>query len=96
MKPGDLVQSNIFSANGSGGYGLVMGSCDTEAQHFGKRVLPHLKTCSLPHAYGRVPNEIPATPLGTGMYGGLVIPLLLVKWQRTTLTAQLLIFTKTT
>ena len=30
MKPGDLVQSNIFSANGSGGYGLVMGSCDTD------------------------------------------------------------------
>jgi hypothetical protein len=30
MKPGDLVQSNIFSANGSGGYGLVMGACDTD------------------------------------------------------------------
>ena len=28
MRPGDLVQSNIFSANGSGGYGLVMGSSD--------------------------------------------------------------------
>ena len=37
-----------------------------EAQHFGKRVLPHLKTCSLPHAYGRVPATTPATPLGTG------------------------------
>tara|TARA_R110002012_G_scaffold137903_1_gene293011 strand:- start:251 stop:796 length:546 start_codon:yes stop_codon:yes gene_type:complete len=37
-----------------------------EAEHFGTKVLPHLKTCSLPHAYGRVPNEIPATPLGTG------------------------------
>ena len=37
-----------------------------EAEYFGSKVLPHLKTCSLPHAYGRVPNEIPATPLGTG------------------------------
>lgn len=37
-----------------------------EAQHFGKRVMPHLKTCSLPHVYGRVPSETPATPLGTG------------------------------
>ncbi|MCY1706179.1 LLM class flavin-dependent oxidoreductase [Pannonibacter sp. SL95] len=37
-----------------------------EADHFGTKVLPHLKTCSLPHAYGRVPNETPATPLGAG------------------------------
>ena len=28
MKPGDLVQSNLFHPSGSGGYGLVMGSCD--------------------------------------------------------------------
>lgn len=37
-----------------------------EADHFGTKVLPHLKTCSLPHAYGRVPSETPATPLGAG------------------------------
>ncbi len=37
-----------------------------EAEHFGARVMPQLKTCSLPHAYGRVPDETPATPLGTG------------------------------
>ncbi|MDX8351405.1 LLM class flavin-dependent oxidoreductase [Cognatiyoonia sp. IB215182] len=37
-----------------------------EAKHFGGRVMPQLKTCSLPHEYGRVPNETPATPLGTG------------------------------
>ncbi len=37
-----------------------------EAEHFGTKVLPQLKTCSLPHAYGRVPKEAPATPLGTG------------------------------
>ncbi|MDX8349471.1 LLM class flavin-dependent oxidoreductase [Cognatiyoonia sp. IB215446] len=37
-----------------------------EAKHFGQRVMPQLKTCSLPHEYGRVPNETPATPLGTG------------------------------
>ncbi len=37
-----------------------------EARHFGRRVMPHLNTCSLPHAYGRVPADTPATPLGTG------------------------------
>ncbi|MDA1153789.1 MAG: LLM class flavin-dependent oxidoreductase [Proteobacteria bacterium] len=37
-----------------------------EAEHFGARVMPHLKTCSLPHAYGRVPTATPATPLGIG------------------------------
>ncbi|MCL1629364.1 LLM class flavin-dependent oxidoreductase [Roseibaca sp. V10] len=37
-----------------------------ECQHFGRLVMPHLNTCSLPHEYGRVPNEIPATPLGVG------------------------------
>lgn len=37
-----------------------------EAEHFGSRVLPQLNTCSLPHAYGRVPASTPATPLGVG------------------------------
>ena len=37
-----------------------------EAKHFGSRVLPQLKTCALPHVYGRVPSGPPATPLGTG------------------------------
>ena len=37
-----------------------------EADHFGTKVLPHLKTCSLPQAYGRVPAESPPTPLGMG------------------------------
>ena len=37
-----------------------------EARHFGRLVMPELKTCSLPHAYGRVPSEIPKTPLGAG------------------------------
>ncbi len=37
-----------------------------EAKHFGKLVMPELKTCSLPHAYGRVPADTPATPLGNG------------------------------
>ncbi|MGV8987729.1 MAG: LLM class flavin-dependent oxidoreductase [Cypionkella sp.] len=37
-----------------------------EADHFGTKVLPHLKTCSLPQAYGRMPAQTPATPLGTG------------------------------
>jgi alkanesulfonate monooxygenase len=38
-----------------------------EARHFGARVTPHLRTCSLPQAYGRVPAETPATPLGNGV-----------------------------
>jgi len=37
-----------------------------ECQHFGRLVMPELKTCSLPEAYGRVPAQIPATPLGVG------------------------------
>ncbi len=37
-----------------------------EAGHFGRRVLPELETCSLPHVYGRVPDETPPTPLGVG------------------------------
>ena len=38
-----------------------------EAKHFGARVMPNLKTCSLPEAYGRVPAMTPATPLGNGV-----------------------------
>jgi len=37
-----------------------------ECRHFGEKVLPQLKTVSLPQAYGRVPNETPMTPLGAG------------------------------
>jgi alkanesulfonate monooxygenase len=37
-----------------------------ECDYVGKLVLPHMRTCSLPHEYGRVPDEIPATPLGNG------------------------------
>jgi alkanesulfonate monooxygenase len=37
-----------------------------ECKHFGKLVLPHLNTCSLPHAYGRVPQSAPLTPLAAG------------------------------
>jgi alkanesulfonate monooxygenase len=37
-----------------------------EAEHFGRLVMPHLKTCSLPHAYGRVPATAPDTPLANG------------------------------
>ena len=37
-----------------------------ECEIFGTKVLPHLKTVSLPHEYGRIPNETPATPLGVG------------------------------
>ncbi len=38
-----------------------------EANHFGSRVLPQMKTCSLPEVYGRVPISTPATPLGIGV-----------------------------
>jgi alkanesulfonate monooxygenase len=37
-----------------------------ECRHFGRLVMPELKTCSLPVEYGRVPAETPATPLGRG------------------------------
>jgi alkanesulfonate monooxygenase len=37
-----------------------------EAEQFGTKVLPHVKTCSLPHVRGRVPDQVPATPLGVG------------------------------
>lgn len=38
-----------------------------ECEIFGTKVLPHLKTCSMPEVYGRVPPQTPATPLGTGV-----------------------------
>lgn len=38
-----------------------------ECRHFGEKVMPHLKTCSLPEAYGRVPASAPATPLAAGI-----------------------------
>ncbi|MFK8076960.1 MAG: LLM class flavin-dependent oxidoreductase [Granulosicoccus sp.] len=37
-----------------------------ECKSFGERVLPNLKTCSLPEVYGRVPSEPPAVPLADG------------------------------
>ena len=37
-----------------------------ECEIFGNKVLPQLKTCSLPEEYGRVPASTPATPLGIG------------------------------
>lgn len=37
-----------------------------ECEHFGRLVMPELKTCSLPEVYGRVPSSAPATPLGVG------------------------------
>jgi len=37
-----------------------------ECDYIGRLVLPELKTCSLPHEYGRVPEAVPATPLGVG------------------------------
>lgn len=37
-----------------------------ECRSFGKRVLPQMKTCSLPEVYGRMPTSTPPTPLGAG------------------------------
>jgi alkanesulfonate monooxygenase len=37
-----------------------------EARSFGARVLPQLRTCSLPEVYGRVPSGPPDTPLAAG------------------------------
>ncbi len=38
-----------------------------ECEIFGTKVLPHLKTCSMPEVYGRIPSQTPATPLGAGI-----------------------------
>ncbi|WP_372800262.1 LLM class flavin-dependent oxidoreductase [Paracoccus seriniphilus] len=37
-----------------------------EAEHFGSRVLPQMKTCQLNRVWGRVPDSMPQTPLGAG------------------------------
>ena len=37
-----------------------------ECRNAGARILPNMKTVSLPQAYGRVPQTTPATPLGVG------------------------------
>lgn len=37
-----------------------------ECEIFGEKVLPHLKTISLPHEQGRIPKTTPLTPLGSG------------------------------
>ncbi|SEN45642.1 LLM class flavin-dependent oxidoreductase [Palleronia pelagia] len=37
-----------------------------ECKSAGQRLLPNLETCSLPEAYGRVPQGMPQTPLGAG------------------------------
>ena len=37
-----------------------------ECKHFGEKVMPSLKTCSLPNEYNRVPKSTPKTPLGVG------------------------------
>jgi alkanesulfonate monooxygenase len=37
-----------------------------ECDYFSRLVMPDLKTCSLPHEYGRVPAATPNTPLGLG------------------------------
>lgn len=37
-----------------------------EAEHFGTRVLPQMKTCQLNQVWNRVPASTPATPLGVG------------------------------
>lgn len=37
-----------------------------EANHFGSRVLPQMKTCQLNRVWGRVPDQAPMTPLAAG------------------------------
>lgn len=38
-----------------------------ECESFGRLVLPHLETCSLPKVHGRVPVAPPSTPLAAGV-----------------------------
>lgn len=54
MKMG--IRSFIFS-----GYPHI-----DECRHFGAHILSQMKTSSLPHIYGRVPQSLPDTPLGAG------------------------------
>ena len=37
-----------------------------ESDYFGEKIIPQLKTCSLPKEYNRIPSELPDTPLGVG------------------------------
>ena len=37
-----------------------------ESDYFGEKIIPHLKTCSLPEEYNRIPSGLPDTPLGDG------------------------------
>lgn len=38
-----------------------------ECRSVGTRILPHINTCTLPQAYGRVPTTAPNTPLAKGV-----------------------------
>ena len=37
-----------------------------ESDYFGEKIIPQLKTCSLPKEYNRIPPGLPDTPLGVG------------------------------
>ncbi len=37
-----------------------------ESDYFGEKIIPQLKTCSLPEEYNRIPSGLPDTPLGAG------------------------------
>ena len=37
-----------------------------ESDYFGEKIIPQLKTCSLPKEYNRIPLGLPDTPLGVG------------------------------
>ena len=37
-----------------------------ESDYFGEKIIPQLKTCSLPEEYNRIPSGLPDTPLGVG------------------------------
>ena len=64
----DQILSEIESYQKMGMRGFIFSGYPhmDECDYIGKLVLPELKTCSLPHEYGRVPASTPATPLGTG------------------------------
>lgn len=64
----DQVLSELEAYRGMGIRAFILSGYPhlDEARHFGTKVLPQLKTCSLPHEYGRVPFDTPQTPLGNG------------------------------
>ncbi|HIC65601.1 MAG: LLM class flavin-dependent oxidoreductase [Paracoccus sp. (in: a-proteobacteria)] len=65
----DQVLSKLEELQGMGIRAFILSGYPhlDEAEHFGSRVLPQMKTCQLNRVRGRVPDALPRTPLGAGV-----------------------------